>query len=46
MQMLINGEFIDSKEKIDVLNPFNNEIIDHVPAGTPEDVKKAINSCI
>ncbi len=44
MQMLINGKFIDSKEKIDVINPFNNEIIDHVPAGTPEDVKTAINS--
>ncbi len=44
MRMLINGEFIDSKEKIDVLNPFNNEIIDHVPSGTPEDIKKAISS--
>ena len=43
MQMLINGKFIDSKEKIDVLNPFNNKIIDRVPAGTPEDAKKAIN---
>lgn len=44
MQMLINGELIDSKEKIEVLNPFNNEIIDYIPSGTPEDVNKAINS--
>lgn len=44
MKMLINGNFIDSKEKIDVINPFNQDLIDQVPAGTPEDVKKAINS--
>lgn len=44
MKMLINGNFVDSKEKIDVINPFNKELIDQVPSGTPEDVKKAINS--
>ncbi|MDO8870678.1 MAG: lactaldehyde dehydrogenase [Methanobacteriaceae archaeon] len=44
MKMLINGNFVDSKEKIDVINPFNQDLIDQVPAGTPEDVKKAINS--
>ncbi|MDP3624070.1 MAG: lactaldehyde dehydrogenase [Methanobacteriaceae archaeon] len=44
MKMLINGNFVDSKEKIDVVNPFNQDLIDQVPAGTPEDVKKAINS--
>jgi lactaldehyde dehydrogenase len=44
MKMLINGNFIDSKEKIDVINPFNNELIDQIPSGTSKDVKEAINS--
>ncbi len=44
MKMLINGNFVDSKEKIDVINPFNQDLIDQVPSGTPEDVIKAINS--
>lgn len=44
MKMLINGEFIDSDDKISVLNPFNNDLIDEVPSGAPEDVKKAIDA--
>jgi glyceraldehyde-3-phosphate dehydrogenase (NADP+) len=42
MKMLIGKEWIDSKEKIDVRNPFNNEIVDTVPKATKEDMKKAI----
>ncbi|BDZ69514.1 lactaldehyde dehydrogenase [Methanobacterium petrolearium] len=44
MKMLINGKLIDKDEKIAVLNPFNNEIVDHVPQGNREDVKNAINA--
>jgi len=42
--MLIEGKLIDKKEKIAVKNPFNNEIIDYVPSGDVEDVKKAISA--
>ena len=42
MRMFINGELIDKDEKIDVLNPTDNSIIDTVPLGNREDVKKAI----
>ena len=44
--MHINGKWIDKDEKIEVKNPFNGEIIDTVPAGTPEDVKKAIDAAV
>ena len=42
MKMLINGEKINKKEKFDVKNPFNNEIIDTVPLGDVNDAKNAI----
>ncbi|WP_287381694.1 lactaldehyde dehydrogenase [Methanobacterium sp.] len=44
MKMLIEGKLIDKNEKIAVENPFNNEIIDYVPSGDAEDVKKAISA--
>ncbi|MCK9150338.1 lactaldehyde dehydrogenase [Methanobacterium alcaliphilum] len=44
MEMLINGELIDLDEKIDVLNPFNNDIVGTVPLGNSEHIKKAINA--
>jgi acyl-CoA reductase-like NAD-dependent aldehyde dehydrogenase len=40
MKMLIEGKLIDKNEKIAVKNPFNNEIIDYVPSGDTDDVKK------
>ena len=44
--MHINGKWVDKDEKIEVKNPFNGEVIDTVPAGTPEDVKKAIDAAV
>ena len=44
MQMLINGKLIDKEEKIAVINPFNNKIVDHVPRGDVADAKNAINA--
>lgn len=44
MQMLINGKLIDKEEKIGVINPFNNKIVDHVPRGDIADAKNAINA--
>ncbi|NYB51483.1 MAG: aldehyde dehydrogenase family protein [Methanobacteriaceae archaeon] len=42
MEMLINGQLIDKKNKMPVINPFNNKIVDHVPLGDAEDAKYAI----
>ncbi|MDP8314722.1 MAG: aldehyde dehydrogenase family protein [Candidatus Celaenobacter antarcticus] len=46
MKMHINGEWIDKDEKIEVKNPLSGEVIDTVPAGTSEDVKKAIDAAV
>ena len=42
--MVINGNLVDSDEKISVTNPVNNQIIDTVPSGTIKDVKNALES--
>lgn len=42
MKMLIGGKWVDKTNKIDVLNPFDNSIVDTVPYGTADDIDKAI----
>lgn len=42
MKMFINGKLEDKTDKIAVINPFNNELVDEVPQGDVEDVKGAI----
>ncbi|MGL4669503.1 MAG: lactaldehyde dehydrogenase [Methanobacteriaceae archaeon] len=42
VKMLINGKYVDKDEKIDVFNPYNNEIVGNVPIGDRGDVKNAI----
>ncbi len=44
MKMIIGGEFVDKAAKIDVTNPYDGSLIDTVPRGTSEDVKKAISA--
>lgn len=44
MKMVINGNLVDSEEKIEVINPVNNKVIDTVPSGTIKDVKIALES--
>lgn len=42
MKMLIGGKWVDKNEKIEVLNPYDNSLIDTVPYGTVDDIEKAI----
>jgi lactaldehyde dehydrogenase len=42
MKMVINGKFIDKNDKINILNPANNQIVDTVPSGSLEDMKQAL----
>lgn len=44
MKMLINGEWIDTESKIEVLNPYNKELIDTVPKATVEHIKQALEA--
>ena len=48
LQFYINGSWVDSEsnEKIEVINPANEEIIGHVTAGTKGDIDKAVCSSI
>ncbi len=42
LPMIIGGQKIEKKEKIDVIYPYTQQVIGQVPKGDPEDVKKAI----
>jgi glyceraldehyde-3-phosphate dehydrogenase (NADP+) len=44
MKMLIGENWMDKEEKIKVLNPFNNELVDTVPSGDESDVKAAFQA--
>tara|TARA_Y100000590_G_scaffold380612_2_gene449066 strand:+ start:1487 stop:2893 length:1407 start_codon:yes stop_codon:yes gene_type:complete len=44
--MYIGGEWTDREDKISVINPFNNSIVDTVPSATTDDVELAINSAV
>ena len=44
LKFYINGSWVDSEsnEKIEVINPANEEIIGHVTAGTKGDIDRAV----
>jgi acyl-CoA reductase-like NAD-dependent aldehyde dehydrogenase len=44
MRMYLAGEWVDRTTKIDVLNPFNGDIVDTVPRANVEDIETAITS--
>lgn len=44
MNLLIGGEWLDRKERIDVFDPYTGNVIDTVPRGTVEDVKAALTA--
>jgi len=44
MKMLIAGEWIDKKERIEVQNPYDGSVIDSVPSGTAADIDKALKA--
>lgn len=44
MEILINGKHISKKETINVINPYNNSIVDTIPMANKEDTINAIKS--
>ena len=44
MKMFIGGEWVDRDDKIDVLNPFDQSVVDTIPSATSGDVQAAISS--
>lgn len=43
-KMLINGEWVSSDEKIEVLNPYNGTVLGTVPKATKSDLDNAIKA--
>jgi len=44
MKMLIGEKWVGKEEKIDVLNPYNNNLVDTVPSGDKDDVEAAFQA--
>ena len=42
MKMLLAGEWVDRDKKIDVTDPYDNSLVDTVPAATSQDVETAL----
>ena len=46
MRMYIGGEWVDRDEKVSVINPYDNSIIDTVPSASVEDMDSAVASAV
>jgi glyceraldehyde-3-phosphate dehydrogenase (NADP+) len=44
MKMLLDGEWVDREEKIEVRDPFDDSVIDTVPSANDLDVEKALEA--
>ena len=46
LQFYINGTWVESEsnERIEIINPANEELIGHVTAGTRGDIDKAVSA--
>ena len=46
LDFYINGSWVESEstEKIEVINPANEELIGHITAGTKEDINNAVKA--
>ncbi len=44
--MLLNGEWVDREEKIDVHDPFDYSVLDTVPSSTSDDVETALAAAV
>ena len=42
MKMLLAGQWVDREKTIDVRDPFDDSLIDTVPAATDEDLETAL----
>ena len=46
MKFYLNGSWQQRDERIDVLNPFDGQVVDTVPKATEQDVEDAIASAV
>lgn len=46
MKMLLEGKWVDREEKIEVRDPFDDSVVDTVPAATDRDVETALKASV
>ncbi|MCD6162858.1 MAG: aldehyde dehydrogenase family protein [candidate division Zixibacteria bacterium] len=46
MKMLLDGQWVDRNDKINVIDPFDNSIVDTIPKGTKQDVEIALKAAV
>lgn len=46
MKMLIDGQWVNRNDKIEVRDPYDNSLIDTVPEASLEDVEKALDAAV
>ena len=46
MKMCVGGKWIDKAKKVEVLNPYDNAVIDTVPHGDAADVDQALDAAV
>ena len=46
MKMYVGGKWIDKANKIEVLHPYDNSVVDTVPRGGLEDVEAALDAAV
>jgi len=44
--MLLNGQWVDRDKKIEVIDPFDNSLVDTVPGATKEDIETALSAAV
>ena len=44
MKMYIAGQWTETQDKIQVLNPFDGSLVDTVPSAGPQEVEQALES--
>ena len=46
MKMCVGGKWIDKAEKVEVIHPYDNSVVDTVPHGAPGDVEVALAAAV
>ncbi len=46
MKMLLNGEWVDRDKKIEVIDPFDNSVVDTVPQSNKDDAQTALAAAV
>ena len=46
MKMLLDGRWVDRDKTIDVNDPYDNSLVDTIPAGSKQDVEVALSAAV